>query len=106
MEGGLVPTPSIFDFDAERLDDYDATRTALALETEPAIYVNHLQIARQISDAATEREQAASSASDDDRRFAEGYAAGLRSVAARLRQADFTSAGRAVKPDGGRFKAR
>ncbi|MGH3368344.1 MAG: hypothetical protein ACRDOY_14210 [Nocardioidaceae bacterium] len=102
-----MPTPSIFDFDAERLDDYDADRTAQALETEPAIYVNHLQIAQNISDAAVEREQFALDAGTEaDRRFDEGYAAGLRAVAARLRQADFTSAGKALKHDGGRFKAR
>lgn len=41
-----MPTPDLFEFDVNRLADYDPERVRQALRQRPAIYVNHLQIAQ------------------------------------------------------------
>jgi hypothetical protein len=107
-----VPTPEIFDFDADGLDAYDEARVADALERHPTVYVNHLRIAQHIAAAASDLEAQRSDADDaddtDDGRYAEGYVAALRAVVTALRQADYVPSGRLLTDEHrtGRFKAR
>lgn len=85
-----MPTPDIFDFDTEKLADYNPDRIERVLLDHPGVYVNHLFIAdhlaewsSRLSDGALER--------DSD--FNRGYAKALREVAAHLRQGDYVPNG-------------
>ena len=86
-----MPTPSIFDFDPERLADYDEDRVAEALEDYPALYVNHLHIAQHIQGWAERVESGQSGHGDPT--FNKGYVQALREVAAHLRQCDYLPTG-------------
>lgn len=86
-----MPTPMIFDFDTENLADYDEKRMEVALAEHPALIVNHLHIAAQLEawagrlleDRVIPRNEQSNT----------GFAAGLREVAAHLRQADYLPGG-------------
>lgn len=102
-----MPTPGIFDFDADGLDSYDDFRVAEALESHPAVYVNHLRIAQHIDAAATDIEGHRSAGVDGG--YDAGYVAALRAVVAALRKADYVPSGPILSEDGyttERFKAR
>ena len=43
-----MPTPEIFDFDASEIE-YDKRQATAALLSHPAIYINHLEIARHLT---------------------------------------------------------
>jgi hypothetical protein len=79
-----MPTPDIFDFDTERLDAYDQRTIDELLRIEPALYLNHLRIAQHLDGWATSLEE---EEQDQD------YARALRTVAAHLRQGDYTTDG-------------
>lgn len=86
-----MPTPKIFDFDPERLADYDSNRIDQLLAEHPATYADHLAIALHISGWAERMEQRA--IEKDTGEFDRGYAKALREVAAHLRQGDYAPSG-------------
>ena len=88
---GRMPTPDMFDFDADRLDDYDPLRVAEALEEHPALYVNHLQLAQYLQSWRESVEE--DSRFGGDPAFKKGYVDALNQVAAHLRQADYLPTG-------------
>jgi hypothetical protein len=81
-------TPDIFDFDTEQLQNWDEGRTRKALEDHPALYINHLTIARRASGSA---DKLADNSTGGE--FDKGFAAALREVTAHLRQSDFLPGG-------------
>jgi hypothetical protein len=89
-----VPTPEIFDFDVERLADYNPARIDQVLDEHPALYINHLTVADHIAGWAERmvpliEEDMATDGSE----FNRGYAKALREVAAHLRQGDYVPSG-------------
>lgn len=88
-----MPTPDIFDFDPDQLADYNPDKIATILIEQPALYMNHLRIARSIRGWASRvRETAAG----DDNAFRRGYEQALREVAAHLRQGDYVEGGEMI----------
>ncbi|WP_350352255.1 hypothetical protein ABS642_03425 [Microbacterium sp. A8/3-1] len=59
------------------------------LESEPALYINHLRIAKWLDGYAADRE------ADDDA----DYARSLREIAAHLRQGDLLNSGLLLRRD-------
>ncbi|SIE91779.1 hypothetical protein [Mycobacteroides abscessus] len=84
-----MPTPDIFDFDAEHLTAYDPKAIDKILVEQPALYINHLRIARSIRGWAS-RARHTSGLGEDYRR---GYVQALREVAAHLREGDYVEGG-------------
>jgi len=82
-----MPVPAVFDFDESSLAAYEPDRINTILTEQPALYVNHLRIARSI---AAWSGRMVDSGSDD---FKRGYAQALREVAAHLRQGDYVEGG-------------
>lgn len=74
-----APIPSIFEFEATTL--YKTEKTEAALREHPALFINHLSIARRLEEWA------------EGQPSMEGFHAGFRDalldVAAHLRQADY-----------------
>lgn len=86
-----MPTPDIFDFDPEKLADYDTEKIDKILVEQPALYLNHLRIALSISGWASRvREVSPTDA------YQRGYAKALREVAAHLRQGDYVEGGEMI----------
>jgi len=85
-----MPTPDIFDFDVERLGCYEPADIDKILVEQPALYINHLRVARSISGWASRLETDHGSSTDE---FQKGYAKALREVAAHLRQGDYVEGG-------------
>ena len=83
-----MPTPEIFDFDTESLDDYNEDRINAALSEHPAILVNHLHIAAHLSAWATRLDEDTLNPEKDS-----GFSSALREIAAHLRQADYVPGG-------------
>ena len=88
-----MPTPDLFDFDTNRLADYDPARVRRALREHPAVYVSHLQVAQWIEGWAERLEERSASELHDHR----GSGQALREVAAHLRQADLVPGGPLLK---------
>ncbi|WP_078314737.1 hypothetical protein [Mycobacterium sp. D16Q16] len=84
-----MPTPDIFDFDAENLAGYDQDVIDKILVEQPALYVNHLRIARSIRGWASRLQ----GSHTGDKEFQRGYVRALREVAAHLRQGDYVEGG-------------
>ena len=87
-----MPTPDLFDFDTERLADYDPARVREALREHPAVYVNHLQVAQWIQGWAERLEEGSNQIHDHTQ-----FAKALREVSAHLRQADLVPDGPLLK---------
>lgn len=85
-----MPTPDIFDFDSERLASYDQAGIDKIMVEQPALYINHLRIARSIAGWASRLEERNEAANDDYQR---GYVQALREIAAHLRQGDYVEGG-------------
>ena len=85
-----MPTPRIFDFDENDLALYEPEEIDRILETHPAIYINHLGMARFLEKWA-DRLDADRTMPAQEREPA--YAEALRTVAAHLRQGDFVPGG-------------
>lgn len=79
-----MPTPDLFDFDPERLTDYQPARVRHALTHHSTIYVNHLEIAQWLEHWADSMEELQAPAREDG-----GFIDALLQVAGHLRQADF-----------------
>ncbi|KAB7761769.1 hypothetical protein [Mycolicibacterium mucogenicum] len=88
-----MPTPDIFDFDAEQLACYDQDRIDTILVEQPALYVNHLRIARSLRGWASRMKRDTPSIGDE---FRKGYVQALREVAAHLRQGDYVEGGEMI----------
>lgn len=80
-----MPTPSLFDFDENGLECYNAREIDALLRSQPATYINHLRMASKLSEWASDIPLKG--------KFEEGYAKALREVAAHLRQGDFAEGG-------------
>lgn len=87
-----MPTPNIFNFDIDRLASYDADDIDRILVEQPALYINHLRIARSIQGWAS-RLESGGYGNRGDNDFQRGYAKALREVAAHLRQGDYVEGG-------------
>lgn len=83
-----MPTPDLFDFDAEHLVDYQPARVRRALTNYPTIYVNHLEIARWLDDWADNLQGLQTYGNENA-----GFIEALRQVSGHLRQADFVPDG-------------
>jgi hypothetical protein len=95
-----MPTPDVFNFDTSDLATYDPEKIDEILGQQPALYLNHLHIARSLNSWATRLE----SGEYSDRPFGEdpfqqGYARALQEVAAHLRQADYVEGGSMLDTD-------
>lgn len=84
-----MPIPDIFDFDADRLASYDQADIDEILVEQPALYINHLRIARSIAGWASRLQTGHYSNSGELDAFQKGYIQALREVAAHLRQGDY-----------------
>lgn len=84
-----MPTPDIFDFDPDELADYDPHEIDRILLEQPALYLNHLRIARSIRGWASRTRNAPMG----DKNYQRGYVQALREVAAHLRQGDYVEGG-------------
>lgn len=73
-----MPLPSIFDFDSERLADFQQDKMEDALRRYPAEFVSHLQTAESIQKWAERMEE--HDIGLDDGRYREGYAQALRGL--------------------------
>ena len=82
-----MPTPNVFDFEDSNLASYDPKKIDEVLIEQPALYTNHLRIARSIAGWADRLE------SGRYTEFQKGYVKALREVAAHLRQADYVEGG-------------
>lgn len=87
-----MPTPEIFDFDPDQLADYNPDKIDRILIEQPALYMNHLRIARSIRGWASRLDTR--NAADKD--FERGYSRALREVAAHLRQGDYVEGGEMI----------
>jgi hypothetical protein len=85
-----MPAPNVFDFDENNLATYDPDKIDEVLIEQPALYVNHLRIARSIAGWADRLESSAAAVSEE---FRNGYVKALREIAAHLRQADYVEGG-------------
>ncbi|OMC28876.1 hypothetical protein [Mycobacterium colombiense] len=85
-----MPTPDIFDFDAEDLATYDQSDIDKILVEQPGLYINHLRIARSIDGWASRLEERGGGINAD---FQRGYQQALREIAAHLRQGDYVEGG-------------
>lgn len=83
-----MPTPDLFDFDPDHLVDYEPARARRALTNYPAIYINHLEVARWLEDWADNLQDLESSSHENS-----GFIEALRQVSGHLRQADFVPDG-------------
>lgn len=83
----------MFEFDRERLADFDEDRISEALAAHPELYLNHLRMAEHITGWAKrlerENQDGAAGGLFDYTQFIEA----LREVAAHLRQADWVPGG-------------
>lgn len=84
-----MPTPLAFDFDAQSLSSYDPETVERLLAEQPALYINHLRMARCIRGWADRMGESPSG----NEEFNRGYAKALREVAAHLRQGDYVEGG-------------
>ncbi|WP_255790624.1 hypothetical protein [Mycobacteroides abscessus] len=87
-----MPTPDIFDFDPEHLAVYDQDVIDKILIEQPALYLNHLRIARSIRGWASRLNES----NTGDKDFQRGYVRALREVAAHLRQGDYVEGGQMI----------
>jgi hypothetical protein len=79
-----MPTSEIFDFDTGDMD-YREEKATDALLSHPAIYINHLEMARRLI-VWTDRARKLDMGGIE---FTNGFCRGLEEVAAFLRQGDF-----------------
>jgi len=82
----------MFNFDESDLMMFEPERVEEVLRAHPAIYVNHLMMARHL-DAWALRLVEQPIGDAEGRSNAEGFAEGLREVAAHLRQGDYAPGG-------------
>ncbi|ARV80832.1 MULTISPECIES: hypothetical protein [Mycobacterium] len=85
-----MPAPDIFNFDDSNLATYDPKKINRVLSEQPALYINHLRIARSIAGWADRLDADATTSGAE---FQRGYAKALREIAAHLRQADYVEGG-------------
>jgi hypothetical protein len=88
-----MPTPDIFDFNADNLASYDQAGIDEILIEQPALYINHLRIARSIVGWASRLRTGRYSTSGEVDDFQRGYIQALREIAAHLRQGDYVEGG-------------
>lgn len=74
-----APIPSIFEF--EKTTTFDEAKVAAALQEHPALYINHLTLARKLERWAEGQD------ASNPQSF--GFRDALLDVAAHLRQADY-----------------
>jgi hypothetical protein len=84
-----MPTPEIFDFNADNLASYDRDDIDKVLIEQPALYINHLRIARSLAGWASRLQEGGTINAD----FQRGYRQALREIAAHLRQGDYVEGG-------------
>jgi hypothetical protein len=89
-----MPTPEILDFDTSEMD-YREEKATDALLSHPAIYINHLEIARRLI-VWTDRARKLDMGGIE---FTDGFCRGLEEVAAFLRQGDFVPAPHSLTRD-------
>ena len=95
-----MPTPSVFDFDANELSLYEPEGIDEVLIEQPALYLNHLRIARSLDAWAKRLETGQFSTGPfDEDKYQRGWARALREVAAHLRQAEYVEGGYLLAPD-------
>jgi len=95
-----MPTPNVFDFDDSELMNYDSETIDRVLIEQPALYMNHLRIARSLDAQAGRLETGRFSTGPfDEDKYQQGWARALREVAAHLRQAEYIEGGYLLDPD-------
>jgi len=95
-----MPTPDVFDFDDSELMDYNSETIDKVLIEQPALYINHLRIARSL-DAWAKRLETGdlSTGPFDEDKYQQGWARALQEIAAHLRQAEYVEGGYLLDPD-------
>lgn len=83
-----MPTPEIFDFDESELAIFSTEDMNMQLETQPALFVNHLRIAKHLNKWADRLAEEPLDGKPHDE-----FVEGLRTVAAHLRQGDYLEGG-------------
>ena len=86
-----MPTPNIFDFDDKDLVNYEPEEIDKVLIEQPALYINHLRIARSVDKWAGRLESSPEAGFSEE--YQKGYVRALREIAAHLRQADYVEGG-------------
>lgn len=87
-----MPTPKLFDFDADNLEMYEPEKIDEIFAEHPAVYLNHLAIARHLS-AWARRDRQNRTPDADDASYLGSFAHALDEVAAHLRQGDYVPGG-------------
>jgi len=94
-----MPTPDVFDFDDSELMNYDSETIDKVLIEQPALYMNHLRLARSLDAQASRLETGHfSTGTFDEDKYQQGWARALREVAAHLRQAEYVEGGYLLDP--------
>ncbi|WNG80179.1 hypothetical protein C6A86_018205 [Mycobacterium sp. ITM-2016-00316] len=91
-----MPTPSIFNFDADNLGAYEPEKTDKLLTEQPAVFLNHLRVAQALRGWAKRAEDRTFGSEE----YQKGYIRALREVAAHLRQGDYVEGGEMLFSEG------